>query len=354
MLTLDGSYGEGGGQILRTSLALAAILRRPVRVINIRAKRPKPGLRPQHLTGLLAMAEVCGGRLSGAATGSREIVFEPGHVRPGHYAFDVSRISGSAGSVTLVMQTLLPALCLARGASSVDVIGGTHVAWSPPFHFFRDSFLAAISRMGVEARAKILRWGFYPKGGGKVRLDVNPCDAPKPLELTDRGKLLSIKGLSAVSRLPVSIAERQARMVSECLSDKGPAPEIDMVEVDSNGPGTFIYLRAEFENVTLCFSALGERGKPAEKVGVEAASNLSLFIDTGACVEEHLADQLVPYMAIAKGASVMSVSKITRHLLTNTWVIGQLVQDLRIDVEGEEGGPGRVSVEGRGLQDISG
>lgn len=349
MITLDGGYGEGGGQILRTSLALAAILGTPVRIINIRANRPKPGLRPQHLTGLLAMAEVSAGRLSGAAPGSREVVFEPGAVRPGDYAFDVSRISGSAGSVTLVMQTFLPALSMAAGRSMVEVVGGTHVAWSPPFHHFRDCFLPAVARMGINADVEMGRWGFYPRGGGKVSLGVKPCGPLEPLELVDRGALLSVKGLSAVSNLPASIAQRQAASAAGYLKGLGLDADMEVVEAESAGPGTFIYLSAEFTNITLGFSALGERGKRAEAVGEEAASGLARFVDSGACVEEHLADQLIVYMALARGASRMSVARITRHLLTNAWVVGQFLPDVRIEVEGAEGGPGRVEVYGRSL-----
>jgi RNA 3'-terminal phosphate cyclase (ATP) len=349
MLVIDGSTGEGGGQILRSSLSLSAILERPVRIVNIRAARPKPGLRPQHLTGLTAIADITRAKVSGAKTGSTEVVFEPGPVRPGRYVFDVSRTTSSAGSVTLVMQTLLPALLHAPGASTAVVRGGTHVAWSPPFHFLSECFIPAVGRIGADAGADIARWGWYPKGGGEASLSVRPLKHLGPVELVERGGLLRVEILSAVSNLPLSIAKRQAATAGEYLRASGIEPSVEIMEAPSYGTGTFVYVSAQFENISAGFSALGERGKRAEAVGKEAASALSRFMGSGACVEEHLADQLVLYMAVADGVSRMSVPRITRHLLTNIEVVRMFLPDIDIRVDGIEDGPGTVEVAGGGL-----
>ena len=290
------------------------------------------------------MAELTRARVTGAEVGSGEVSFAPGPVKPGEYRFDVSKVRSSAGSVTLVLQTLLPALALASGPSRIAIVGGTHVPWSPPYHFIERSFLPAVSRMGVDAETGIARWGFYPAGGGLVEAKVKPSGPLSPADFTDRGALVRVTGLSAVANLPVSIARRQASSAVSLLTGRGMSADIELVEAQSVGQGTFIYLSAEFERMTLGFSALGERGKRAEVVGEEAASALIRFVDSGACVEERLADQLLIYMALAKGASKMTVSRVTRHLLTNAWVINQFLPDVYINVKGEPGERGEVEV----------
>jgi len=204
--------------------------------------------------------------------------------------------------------------------------------------------------MGADAGAEIVRWGWYPRGGGEAVLRVRPVEALSPVELVKRGGLLRVNILSAVSGLPMSIADRQAAAAGEHIRARGIEPFIETMDAPSPGTGTFIYVSAQFENVTSGFSALGERGKRAEAVGEEAASALTRFIDSGACVEEHLADQLILYMAMADGVSRMSVPRITRHLLTNIEVVRMFLPDIGITVDGVEGGPGTVGVAGRGLR----
>lgn len=348
MITIDGSYGEGGGQVLRSALSLSAVTGIPFTIHSIRANRPKPGLRPQHLTGLVAMAEVCGAEVSGAQVGSKEVTFVPHGTRTGEYFFDVSRTSGSAGSVTLVAQTVLPALALADGRSRVRIRGGTHVAWSPSYDFFADSFLTAASHLGLNAGVTIDGCGYFPKGGGEITVEVMPAGKFSPAELSGRGELLELRGVSAVSNLPMSIARRQADAVVRYLSERGVGVDMETCEAPSPGQGTYVYLSAKFENVTAGFSALGERGKRAETVGEEAASLLSSYIESEACVEERLADQIVLYMALAGGVSRMAVQKITGHLLTNNWVVCRFMPEAVFEVDGEEGGPGTVTVRAPG------
>jgi len=342
MIHIDGSKGEGGGQVLRTSLSLSAITGRPVTIDGIRVNRPKPGLRPQHLMCVKAMAEISGARVEGAEIGSTRLSFEPGDVIHGEYLFDI----GTAGSVTLLFQTLLPALALAGGTSKLKLIGGTHVPWSPPFHFIERCFLDALSRHGLAAEVEIGRWGYYPKGGGEMRATIRPTDGFTPMALEHRGGLLGVKGISAVSMLPMSIADRQAISADETLLLAGVDSAFERFDVDSIGPGTFVYLSAEYENISLGFSSLGEKGKPAEAVGKEAADALIDHNRTSACVDEHLGDQLLVYMALSDGISRMSVPRITGHLSTNAGVIEEFLPEARITMTEGAGGGAVVEVKG--------
>lgn len=318
MVEIDGSYGEGGGQILRTALGLSALLGRPFRIYAIRKARQKPGLMPQHLAAVRAAAEVTGARVAGAEPGSTEVVFEPGEARPGAYAFDI----GTAGSTSLLAQSLLPPLFFAPGESSLTIRGGTHVPMSPPFHYLRDVFLPALERLGLHGRAEMESCGFYPRGGGKVSFWTEPAREARAVEFTGRGKLLLIKGLSAVANLPMHIANRQREGLLRALAGIKDAPvEIEAVEVPSPGRGTFVFFAAVFENSVAGFSALGQRGKRAEAVAEEAASEFLAYHASGACLEPHLADQLALYMGLARGESRFTVSALTSHLRTNLAVV---------------------------------
>lgn len=346
MLNISGSYGDGGGQILRTSLSLSAWLGIPFRISGIRIKRPKPGLKPQHLAALLAAAEITHAEVKGAAVGSTEAAFMPGNPRPGEYIFDVSRgagAGGSAGSAMLIFQTLLPALAKCGVRSRVRVAGGTHVAWSPPFHFIDRSFLPALSKMGLHATLGIKKWGFYPRGGGEIEAEIFPSKLTS-VELMDRGKLLNLKIISAVANLPDHIARRQADAALSIIRARGLDAEIELLRADSIGQGTFIYMDAEFENIKTGFSALGERGKRAESVGMEAGKSFIDYVDSKGCVEKHLADQLLLYMALTGGRCAMNVQEITSHLITNAWVIRQFLPGVVINVSGREKESGTVEV----------
>ncbi|MGC2425279.1 MAG: RNA 3'-terminal phosphate cyclase [Nitrospirota bacterium] len=346
MLNIPGSYGEGGGQMLRTSLSLSAWLGIPFKISGIRIKRPKPGLKPQHLTALLAAAEITHAEVQGAAIGSTEVAFIPGNPRPGKYIFDVSpggSPGGSAGSAMLIMQTLLPALAMCAGRSLIRISGGTHVAWSPPFHFIERSFLYSLSKMGLRTTLDIKRWGFYPKGGGEIEAEIFPSKLT-PVGLMDRGKLLNLKIISAVANLPDHIARRQADAALSVIRAHGLDAEIELLRADSIGQGTFIYIDAEFENIKTGFSALGERGKRAETVGREAVKSLIDYVDSKGCVEKHLADQLLLYMALTGGRCTLNVQEITSHLITNAWVIRQFLPGVVINFSGQEKESGTVEV----------
>ncbi len=353
MIVIDGSHGEGGGQVLRSSLSLSALLGEPVRIESIRVKRPNPGLQAQHLTGVRALARTCHAKLKGAELGSPTLTFTPrSSPRSGEYSCDVAqaRKGGSAGATSLVFQALLMPLLLAEGNSRLFLRGGTHVAWSPPFHYLKMVYLPTLSRMGFQAQVDIDRWGWYPIGGGLMTAQItgmgHPVSGASGLELTERGRLKRLYGVSALSSLPRHIAERQKAQAEKVLQREGFDPQIEMVDAPSRGRGSALFLLAEFENVRAGFTGLGRKGKPAEKVAEEACTEFLRFYESGAALDQHLADQLILPMALAHGGSSFTTRRITQHLLTNIWVAERFLKT-RFLVEGEEGRRGKVIITGR-------
>jgi RNA 3'-terminal phosphate cyclase (ATP) len=356
MLTIDGSYGEGGGQLVRTSLALSAITGQPVRIEKIRAGRRKPGLAPQHLTGVRAAARVCNAEVEGASLNSQELTFVPRSAcQAGDYTFDVAQVAkgGSAGSVSLILQTVLLPLALAEGTSRITLRGGTHVAWSPPFDYIKRVYLPTLARMGIQAKVNIKKWGWYPIGGGEVQVTIEglgasdrgqfPHDSPSALDLRQRGELLRVRGLSVSSNLPKHIRTRQEGAALQSLRSNGVNARIDVVDAPAKGRGTVVFLWAEFENVRAGFTSLGELGKPAEQVAEEAAVELLEFLRSEAALDRHLADQLVLPMALSAGPSQFTTEVVTQHLLTNAWVVNRFSPG-RVRIEGKEGQPGTCQI----------
>jgi len=345
LIEIDGSFGEGGGQILRTSLSLSCLLKRPFRIFNIRKGRKKPGLMPQHLACVKAMELLSSAKVEGASTGSMELTFEPGEVKPGEFFFDI----GTAGSTMLVIQTMLPCLALSGEKSSITIKGGTHVPFSPSFHYVREVFCEFLKILGIKVSLTIEQFGFYPKGGGLIRAEIEPARNIKTIKLIERGRLLKIRGLSCVANLPLSIAERQKegfiRTISNALPSK-PDIDIEILSVKSPGPGTFIHITAQFENSIAGFTALGEKGKKAEKVGEEAGTSFLRYYETGRALDPNLADQIILYLGLAGGVSEFTTSEITRHLLTNLWVLNRFT-GLEYEISDEEGKEGIVKIKGR-------
>ena len=318
----------GGGQVLRTGLALATVLKKRVEFENIRANRPKPGLQAQHLAGVRALEQM-GGKAEGAQTGSQKISYTP----PEKIDFEkISLDIGTAGSVTLVMQTLLLPLAFSGEKRTVELTGGTHVAWSPPFEYFEKVFIPAAAKFGIRAECSLKKHGFYPQGGGIVEITVHPCDSLQPAEFLERGELRSIEGISAVANLPIEIAERQKKSALKQLVAQDISPKIKVESVNAEGQGTFVFLQANYGNSIAGFSALGEKGKPAEKVGEEVAQKFLEFNNSAEAVDEHLGDQLIPLMALAEGKSAIRTKK-TEHLLANIAVCEKLL-DVRFTVDG--------------------
>jgi RNA 3'-terminal phosphate cyclase (ATP) len=340
-MIIDGSYGEGGGQILRTSLALAALLNRPVEIINIRRGRKKPGLQPQHLTAVQAIAAVTNAEVTGAGLGSERLVFEPRTIVGGEYEFDVAAVKASAGSVGLVFQAVAPVLFAAAEPSHLTLKGGTHVPWSPPTTYLQSVFLPTLATLGLQGNIETRRWGGYPIGGGIAEATITPAQTILPLNHTARGELEQLEGWSVVSNLPRSIAERQRDQARRRLAREGLSAPVEILEAPSVGKGTFVFLLARYHDTVAGFSALGERGKPAERVADEAVHEFLAHHVSGMAVDKHLADQVLIYLALAAGRSTFTTSEITQHLLTNIWVIEQFLP-VKFEVGGELGQPGVV------------
>jgi RNA 3'-terminal phosphate cyclase (ATP) len=342
MIEIDGSYGEGGGQILRTSLSLSCLFKRPFRIFNIRKNRKRPGLMPQHLAGVRAAQDLSNAEVVGAQIGSAELSFSPRETKGGEFSFDI----GTAGSTLLVLQTLIPSLIFSREKSTVILKGGTHVPLSPSFHYIAEIFIPILARLGLGIRLSIISYGFYPKGGGEIRAEVIPAEEIRPLRTMERGNIIGLSGYSGVGNLHLSIAERQrAALVERLRSRKDVAcpATIELLDVNTPGQGTFIFLKSEFENSLAGFTALGERGKRAELVGEEAAQEFLRHYETGAALDSHMSDQVVLYLSMCKETSVFTTSCITRHLMTNLWA-ANLFHRFSYSVEGEVGGPGTVRI----------
>ena len=288
-----------------------------------------------------ALASVTSAHVEGAEPGSMRLNFEPRQLNSGTYTLDI----GTAGSTSLVLQAMMPCLLLAKGPSQLTITGGTHVPWSPCFNYLKEVFVPALEKMGAVVSMKLGRWGWYPKGGGKVIASISPVSELKGIDLTQRGKLEDVYVVSAVSNLPMSIAERQRNQILKRFKDHGyEVPQTELLKGPSPGTGTVVFVRTRLENVEAGFTSLGKKGKPAEKVADDACSDFFKFMASGAVVDNYLADQIVLYMALAKGRSSLITNNITKHLRTNLWLIEQF---LPVGFEVDEKA-GRVSVEGIG------
>ncbi len=314
-IELDGSIGEGGGQILRTALSLSMVTGIPFRITNIRAKRPKPGLLRQHLTAVNAATEISGATVEGNATGSTSLSFAPGTVKSGEYKFAI----GSAGSCTLVFQTVLPALMLADGVSKVTFEGGTHNGMAPPFEFIERSFLPQLARMGVAVGVALQRYGFYPAGGGRFAATITPARALTPIDLNWRGERVDGYAESVIAGVAGSVAQRELDVIGAAMA--WSAEQLRIRGLDpSQGPGNVAMITLAHEHVTEVFVAFGEKGVTAEAVAKRAVGEARAYVASSAAVGEHLADQLMIPFALAGSGSFTAVSA-SEHARTNAGVI---------------------------------
>jgi len=335
MIEIDGSYGEGGGQVLRTSLSLAAITGEPIRITGIRAGRKKPGLAPQHLTAVRAAARICNAQLWGDALGSTQLEFIPGSaVQPGTYAFDVSKAqpSGSAGAIALILQTILLPLALAPGNSQVTLKGGTHVNFSPTVTYIEQVYLRILQRMGVEAKVKLGAWGWYPQGGGEIELQVTGGCQLRGIDLLERGTLQQVRGVAVVTELPSHIPQRMANRAENLLREAHLKVAVQASREKGVAPGAGIFLTAEYQNSLAGFGGFGRLRLSAETVAEIACQQLLEFHHTGAPVDEHLADQLLLPAALASQESHYRVAQVSTHLTTNAGVIQQFgLAQIKVD-----------------------
>ena len=338
-LSIDGSIGEGGGQVLRTSLALALITGRSFTLSHIRQRRAKPGLMAQHLKAVEAACEVGKAKVEGARLGSQSLVFEPTGLYSGEFHYDI----GTAGSTSLILQTILPPLSFATASSTVTLIGGTHVPWSPCFHYLEMHWLHYMRRIGFDIRLELNTAGFYPRGGGRVVAMVRPASRLSPLCLTNRGPLKRIRGISAVANLDLGVAQRQKAQSLRRLSNLSTPVEIEILRLSSPSKGTLLLLFAEFENSQCCFYGLGALGKPAERVADEAVDGLLNLLATDGVIDHYLSDQLVLPLALAPGVSEIRTSKVTQHLTTNAEIV-KMFLPVGIEVEGKIGQPGSIRI----------
>lgn len=330
MITIDGSQGEGGGQILRTSLALSLVTGRPFRMDRIRARRQKSGLLKQHLTAVEAAKTVGRAEVTGATLASQELEFEPGFVTPGNYRFAV----GTAGSATLVLQTVLPALLTASGASTLILEGGTHNPLAPPFDFLSLCFLPFVRRMGPSVELELRRPGFFPAGGGRFHARVEPASKLTRLNVLERGSILSRQAHVWLSKLPGHIAERELAVVREELKWQDEECCVETVQ-HPMGPGNALVLAVEAEHVTGVFTGFGERGRSAAEVAKSAVAAARAWLDANVPVDEHLADQLLIPLALAGGGSFRTTQP-SLHTTTNVEVIQRFLPvPLQIEQECE-------------------
>lgn len=341
MIEIDGSHGEGGGQVLRSTLALSVMTGKPVQITNIRAGRPKPGLMPQHLKAVEAAGAISRARMAGAALGSQSLVFEPRTLVPGDYRFDI----GTAGATALVLQTLAVPLSLARSVSRVTVTGGTHVPWSPSFPYLERHWRHYLGLAGYHIELSLQKAGFYPPGGGQISAVIHSAVSLKPLSFLERGPLLRIEGVSAVANLDASIARRQKDRAESRLRRHGVTVDIAIHREAAPSPGTYLLLLAEFRQSRWCYCALGARGKRAEKVADEAVDAFERFVAGRAPIDRYLADQLVLPLAVIPGTSSLAIEAVSLHLLTNVEVTRKFLP-VDIDISGEIGAPGKIVIKG--------
>lgn len=330
-ISIDGSYGEGGGQIVRTATALSAITGTPCRIYNIRKNRKNPGLAHQHTLALKALAELCNGRLQGAEIGSTEITLYPGTIKAAELNVEIK----TAGSITLVLQTLLLPAFFAPGRVEINFHGGaTDTFFSPTIDYHRFVFSRLLGNMGLDARTEIARRGFYPRGGAQVRVVVFP-GRPSSWKCTGRGRLMKIRIMSGASDIlrMRRVAERQFEAALERLgpvSDTAVEPAIEYFS--SLSAGSTITITGDFENTSIGTDALGSPGKRAEAVGEEAAGEFLGELDSGASLDMHAGDQIIPFLSLAEGRSEFTVSKVQKHTTTNIWVIRHFI-DREIELE---------------------
>lgn len=342
MIQIDGSFGEGGGQVLRTALSLSVLTQQAVRIFNIRLRRPKPGLQPQHLACVDAAAAISRAAVDGASRNSTELTFQPGNIRTGRFHFEIK----TAGSACLVLQTIFLPLSLAGSASTVSITGGTHVPWAPSYHYLDRQWLPLLNWLGFSAEIKLLLAGYYPEGGGKIQATIRPCNGIQPLQVDQPLETTRLEGISLVSNLDKTIAERQKRQASLRLLPFFANLRIQVAKIPAASPGTHLLLKAapsstDSPPVGGCYSALGERGKPAERVADEAVDLIASYLQSGASVDRFLADQILLPLALAKSTSRFTTDAITNHLLTNAEIIRAFLP-VEINIQGEMDSPGWV------------
>lgn len=334
MILLDGATGEGGGQILRTSLALSILTQQPLEIRRIRANRSRPGLRNQHLTAVKAAAAICGAEVMGAELDSQHLIFRPGQLQAGERLFDI----GTAGSTSLVLQTVLPPLMLASQPSQLTILGGTHNPAAPTWEFLDRSFLPLMRTIGFNIHARLRRHGFYPRGGGQLEVEIEPPSELRPLELTEVATSPALRALVIVANLPRHIAERELAVLDHQLA----LTTKEVVQPACAGAGNALMVEIAQPGLREVMSAIGEKGKPAERVAGELLDEVTTYLAAGAPVGEHLADQLLLPLCLARGGSYLTPT-VSSHTRTNINIIRRFTE-AAIDVEPLDDQRDRVTI----------
>ena len=339
MIEIDGAIG--GGQILRTSIGFSALTLKPFRIINIRKNRSNPGLRPQHLTGVKVAGKLCGAEVRGIKVGSTSIEFVP----KSHNFYDMDVDIGTAGSIQLLLQSITPALIFSDKPVTLKIRGGTAGIGAPTAEYTKFVNFQMLSKLGViPPEVEVLKQGFYPKGGGHVRVKYFPIEQLKSIKLLKRGKVKNIQGYSISGRLPASVAQRQVKGAKKVLSDNGFESQIESLNVDTLSVGTSATIFADCENTILGADEIGKIGKRAEKVGEDTAKSLVFSINSGKAFDKYMADQIIPFMALAKGRSEITVEDFTEHVRTNILVTEKIL-GVKFAVDKKEN---KIVVEGIG------
>ena len=337
MIVIDGSEGEGGGQVLRTALSLSLVTGQPFRIENIRANRSRAGVMRQHVTAVEAACAIGGTECEELAVGASALSFNPGKVKPGEHHFAV----GTAGSTSLVLQTVLPPLMLAEAPSRLVLEGGTHNIYAPPFDFIERVFLPILNRMGPQVNARLARHGFYPAGGGRIEVEIEPCRSLTRIDLLERGARVDVEARVLIAALPGEIAVRELEAVAKILGWPEERRGIEQLP-DRTGPGNILMLEAKFEHVTEIMSGFGKLGVPAQTVGEQAAKRMAGYLASDAFAGPYLADQLLVLMALAGGGSFTTV-KPSSHARTAAEVIGKFLP-VAVTFEEKRGGHHLVTV----------
>jgi len=347
LIEIDGSAGEGGGQVLRTALALSVVTGKPFKMYNIRARRKNPGLSPQHLAGVAAAAQLCDAAVRGASVRSQVIVFEPASMpKHGNYQFSITELAKvpSAGSVTLLLQAILLPLAMSNGNSSLILQGGTHVSWSPPAHYVMWVLLPMLKRMGLHTTFHINGYGWYPEGGGEVQISIDGRTKLRGIDLTERGDLKRLQGVGLACNLPSDIPQRMTSRANNLLKEADLPPRIQSIREKAHSTGAGVWLCAEYENAAAGFGKLGRKGLPSDAVAEEAVRPFVSYHNDPYALDKHLPDQLLPFMVLADGASVMTTVEITEHTLTNINTIGYFIDREIYIGEGALAQPGTIYV----------
>lgn len=341
LVELDGSVGEGGGQILRTALTLSLLTQRPFHIQKIRANRPNPGLAHQHLMAVKAALAISESTARRAELQSQDLYFQPGPVKAGSYVISVP----TAGAMTLVLQTIFLPLCLQPQPSHLEFQGGTHVPWAPAFEYLSEVWVPTLKRLGIEMTLYMDKAGYYPKGGGRFIADIRGEAKLSSLDLEQRQALQSLETIAVLTDIPETVATREWKALAQAIAPlhRHIPLKKTLHTYSSPGPGNALFLIARFENSVAGFDALGEKRKPSEDVANEVARQFQEFMTTTSAIDVHLADQILLPLAIAPASSRYSVAKIEDHLTTNAQIIQEFLP-VKIEIQGNKDGPGFVEI----------